>query len=55
MHKGAEGRLWDFLCPPALEGGSPKSSCPPQGCSTPMDQPIQPQVNLSVGLGFGDL
>lgn len=36
-------------------GGVPKSSCPTQGCSTPMDQPIQPQVSLSVGLGFGDL
>lgn len=56
MHKGAGGGggLWDFLYPPALEGG-PQKLMSPWGCSTPTEQPVQPQFGLGVGPGFRGL
>ena len=53
----AQRGLWDFLYPPTLEGGPQQFMPPPlpPGCSTPTEQPVQPQFGLGVGPGVSDV
>lgn len=48
MHK--EGRAVEFSLPTCSGGDSQKSHAL-TGCSTPMEQPNQPQIGLSVDSG----